>query len=154
MAINVVTGKPRQGKTLWTICWVKQLAEKQNRPVYYCNIPEVTIPGWVEIDHPDKWMTEVPNDAIVIIDELQDFWGAASTGARVPAPILELSKHGKRGIDFYFITQHPTLIHSTPRALAQTHYHVIRAFGTSSCSVHKFINGMETQPDKAKRMLS
>lgn len=150
MAINFVTGKPRQGKTLWTICWVKQLSEKQNRPVYYCNIPEVTIEGWTEIDHPDKWMTDVPNDAICIVDELQDFWQAASTGSKVPAPILELSKHGKRGIDFYFITQDPTLVHATPRKLCETHYHVIRAFGTESCSIHKFM-GMQTDPDKVKK---
>ena len=37
MAINWVTGKVREGKTLWTICWVKQLSEKDNRPVYYYN---------------------------------------------------------------------------------------------------------------------
>ncbi|MDH1903718.1 zonular occludens toxin domain-containing protein, partial [Comamonas aquatica] len=127
MAINWVTGKVREGKTLWTICWVKELSEKDNRPVYYCNIPEVTIEGWTEIDHPDKWMTDVPNDAIVIIDEVQDFWGSASNGSKVPTPILELSKHGKRGIDFFMITQDPHLVHSTPRKLAHWHYHVIRS---------------------------
>lgn len=150
MAINFVTGLPRQGKTLFTICFVKDRAERESRPVFYCNIPEVTVPGWTEIDHPDKWMTEVPNDAIVIIDELQDFWAMASTGAKVPEPILELSKHGKRGIDFYFITQDPTLVHATPRKLCEWHYHVIRAFGTQSCTVHKF-QRMQTDPERVKK---
>lgn len=146
MPINFVTGLPRQGKTLFTFVQVQDRAKKENRPVYYCNIPEVTIQGWTEIDHPDKWM-DCPNDSIVIVDELQDFWGAASTGAKVPLPILELSKHGKRGIDFYFITQDPTLVHNTPRKLCETHWHVVRAFGTEKALTYKF-RGMQTDPSK------
>lgn len=148
MAINFVTGLPRQGKTLFTICFVKEKSEKEKRPVYYCNIPEVTIPGWTEIENPDEWLN-LPDNSLVIIDELQDFWGMASAGARVPEPILELSKHGKRGIDFFFITQDPSLVHITPRKLCEWHYHVIRAFGTQSCTVHKFYR-MQIDPDKVK----
>ena len=146
MPINFVTGLPRQGKTLFTFVQVRERAEKENRPVYYCNIPEVTIPGWIEIDHPDKWM-ECPNDSIIVVDELQDFWGAASSGSRVPPPILELSKHGKRGIDFYFITQDPTLVHATPRKLCETHWHVVRAFGSQAAIAYKH-RGMQTDPGK------
>lgn len=148
MPINFVTGLPRTGKTLFTFIQVIDRAKKENRPVYYCNIPEVTIPGWIEIDHPDKWM-ECPNDSIIIVDELQDFWGDASPGTKVPLPILELSKHGKRGIDFYFITQDPTLVHKTPRKLCETHWNVIRAFGTEKAMAHKF-SRMQTDPEKVK----
>lgn len=148
MPINFVTGLPRQGKTLWTLQHVQDRAKAESRSVYTCNIPEVTIEGWQEIDHPDKWM-ELPNDSIIVVDELQDFWGMASSGARVPLPILELSKHGKRGIDFYFITQDPTLVHQTPRKLCETHYHVIRAFGSENAMVHKWPR-MQTDPEKQK----
>ena len=149
MAINFITGLPRQGKTLFTICYVKEKAEKEKRDVYYCNIPEVTIDGWTEIDHPDKWM-ELPDNCLVLVDELQDFWGNAAIAAKVPEPILELSKHGKRGIEFYFITQDPSLVHITPRKLCEWHYHVIRSFGTQNCTVHKFYR-MQNEPDKVKR---
>lgn len=91
---------------------------------------------------------ECPNDSI-IVDELQDFWGDASPGAKVPLPILELSKHGKRGIDFYFITQDPTLVHKTPRKLCETHWNVIRTFGTEKAMAHKF-SRMQTDPEKVK----
>lgn len=148
MPINFVTGLPRQGKTLYTFMMVMERAKKENRPVYYCNIPEVTVPGWTRIDHPDKWM-ECPNDSIIIVDELQDFWGLSSPGARVPLPILELSKHGKRGIDFYFITQDPSLVHLTPRKLCEVHWHVVRAFGTENAMAHKF-NRMQTDPERVK----
>lgn len=148
MPINFVTGLPRQGKTLWTLQHVQDRAKAESRTVYTCNIPEVTIEGWQEIDHPDKWM-ELPNDSIIVVDELQDFWGMASSGARVPLPILELSKHGKRGIDMYFITQDPTLVHQTPRKLCETHYHVVRAFGSENAVVHKW-SRMQTDPEKVK----
>lgn len=150
MAINWVTGKPREGKTLWTICWVKELAEKENRKVYYCNIPEVTIEGWIHLDHPDQWMTDVENDSIVIIDEVQDFWGSAGSGSKVPTPILELSKHGKRGIDFFMITQDPHLVHTTPKKLAHWHYHVIRSFGTQNAMIYKW-RGVQADPEKVKK---
>lgn len=148
MPINFITGLPRSGKTLWTLTQIRARAEKENRQVYYCNIPEVTIPGWIEIDHPDKWL-ELPDGAIILVDELQDFWGRQPTGAKVPAPILELSKHGKRGFDFYFITQEPDLVHATPRGLCQFHYYVIRAFGANACVIYKF-DRMQTRPEKVK----
>ena len=146
MPINFVTGLPRQGKTLFAFIEIQRRAKEENRPVYYCNIPSVTLPGWIEIDHPDKWM-ELPNDSIIVVDELQDFWPAVSTGTKVPLPILELSKHGKRGIDFYFITQDPTLVHNTPRKLCETHWYVVRAFGSESAIAYKF-RGMQTDPGK------
>ena len=148
MPINFVTGLPRAGKTLWTLTQVKARAEKEDRQVYYCNIPGITIPGWVELDHPDKWL-ELPDGAIIVVDELQDFWGKQPTGARVPPPILELSKHGKRGFDFYFITQEPDLVHATPRGLCQFHYYVIRAFGSSGAMIYKF-DRMHTKPQGVK----
>lgn len=148
MPINFVTGLPRTGKTLWTLCQVRALAEKEKRQVYTCNIPGITIPGWLEIDHPDKWM-DCPDGAIIIVDELQDFWQKQPPGAKVPLPILDLSKHGKRGIDFYFITQEPDLVHSTPRSLCAHHYFIVRAFGSQNVMVYKF-ERMQLHPDKIK----
>lgn len=148
MPINFVTGLPRQGKTLWMFIMVMKRATAENRPVFYCNIPEVTVPGWTEIKHPDEWMN-CPNDSIIVVDELQDFWGMAPPGSRVPLPILELSKHGKRGIDFYFITQDPGLVHFTPRKLCEVHWHVVRAFGSENAVAHKF-NRMQTDPERVK----
>lgn len=156
MAINFITGLPRQGKTLFTICYVKEKSEKEKRQVYYCNIPEITIEGWRELEHPDQWLDQVEDNSLVIVDELQDFWGTAQQGSKVPAPILELSKHGKRGIDFYFITQDPSIVHITPRKLCEWHYHVVRAFGTETARINKFYR-IQTNPDqvhkKAEKML-
>lgn len=148
MPIQFITGLPRAGKTLWTLTHIKARSEKENRKVYYCNIPGVTIPGWEEIDHPDKWL-ELPDGAIIVVDELQDFWGKQPTGSRVPPPILELSKHGKRGFDFYFITQEPNLVHSTPRDLCAHHWYVVRAWGAQAAAVYRF-ERMQVHPEKVK----
>lgn len=152
MAINFVTGLPRAGKSLFAIEMVKIRAAKEKRQVYTCNIPNIAcgpgepLEGWLEIDHPDKWM-DLPNGSIFLIDELQDFWQKGGTGAKVPLPILELSKHGKRGIDFYIITQEPDLVHATPRLLCQHHYYVVRAWGSHKALVHKF-DRMQVHPEK------
>ncbi|MCS4508776.1 zonular occludens toxin domain-containing protein [Xylophilus ampelinus] len=150
--INFVTGLPRSGKTLCALSFVKREAEKDQRPVYTCNIPAVTIEGWKTIDHPDEWM-DCPDGSIIIIDELQDFWGNTGTNVKPPPPILELSKHGKRGIDFWIITQEPELVHKTPRLLCQFHYYVVRVFGTQNALVHKF-SRMQTHPDKVPKKAS
>lgn len=149
MPINFVTGLPRHGKTLWTLCTVKERAEREKRQVYTCNVPGITIPGWLKIEHPDLWMT-VPHGSIIIVDELQDFWQKAPNGQTVPGPILELSKHGKRGLDFYFITQEPDLVHATPRGLCEQHFYVVRAFGTHNATVRKF-QRLQLHPDKVKK---
>lgn len=146
MPINFVTGLPRAGKTLWTMVHVRELAEKENRQVYTCNIPGVTVPGWQTIEHPNDWL-QLPDGAIIIVDELQDFWGKAAQGARVPEPILELSKHGKRGFEFFFITQEPNLVHSTPRDLCAVHYYVVRAFGAQAAVTYKF-NRIQVHPER------
>lgn len=149
MPITLVTGLPRAGKTLWTICHVKERAEREGRKVYTCNIPGVSIPGWETFDHPDKW-EELPDGAILVIDEVQDFWPKQSGSGAPPKPILNLSKHGKRGFDIYFITQEPNLIHSTPRDLCAEHYYVVRAWGSHNALVHKFTR-YELHPDKRRK---
>ena len=161
MPINFVTGKPRQGKTLWVIDHLITLSKKENRPVYYCNIPELKIEGWIEIKHPNDWL-DVPDTALIVVDELQDYWGELKFATlskesrydaekkalfdRTELAILELSKHGKRGIDFYFITQDPSLVVLTARKLCELHYHVIRVFGSQSAMVYKY-RGIQVSPE-------
>lgn len=41
--IDLITGLPGNGKTLYTISTVKKMSEGENRPVYYAGIPELTL---------------------------------------------------------------------------------------------------------------
>ena len=64
--IELITGTPGSGKTLYAISQIKAKSEKENRPVYYSGIADLTL-GWTEID-PEKWFDAPPN-SIVVIDE-------------------------------------------------------------------------------------
>jgi len=50
--ITLITGLPGNGKTLYTISFVKALAEKENRPVFYSGITDLAL-DWTEIE-PEK----------------------------------------------------------------------------------------------------
>jgi hypothetical protein len=133
--IDLITGLPGNAKTLYTIGLVRDLAKRENRPVYYSGIPELTL-DWQEID-PTKWM-EVPPKAIVVIDEAQRIFRNRSLGAQPPKHVTDLETHRHLGIDLFFITQHPSLIDPAIRRLAGRHRHMVRVWGMEVSTVHKW----------------
>lgn len=133
--IELVTGTPGAGKTLYTLQYVKAKAEKENRPVFYSGIPELTL-GWTEID-PEKWF-DAPANSIVIIDECQRIFRPRGAGGKVPDYVERLETHRHQGIDLVFITQHPMLMDSNVRRLVGRHFHVARRFGMKRATVLEF----------------
>jgi len=133
--IDLITGLPGNAKTLYTIGMVRDLAARENRPVFYSGIPQLTL-DWQEID-PTKWM-EVPPKAIVVIDEAQRIFRNRSLGAQPPKHVTELETHRHLGIDLVFITQHPSLIDPAIRRLAGRHRHMVRVWGMEVSTVHKW----------------
>lgn len=147
--ITLITGLPGNGKTLFALHHVHARASKEGRPVYYLGIPELTLP-WTQIDSADEWLS-LPDGSIVVIDEAQSSGRFPKRGqsAQVPAYVEQLAIHRHRGFDFYLITQHPLLIDHFVRRLAEDHFHLVRAFGTQSATVHKFPQ-VNDQPDKTR----
>lgn len=143
--IYLTTGQPGAGKTLWTIGFVKALAEKDNRPVYYSGIADLKLP-WIELEKPEDWHT-VPAGSIIVIDEAQRLFRPRGVGTKVPEYVQALETHRHRGLDLFVITQHPMLIESNVRRLIGTHWHVMRVFGAQRAAVHEF-NGLRQEPDK------
>lgn len=133
--IVTITGVPGSGKTLWSLVWVKAKAEKENRPVFYSGIKDLSLP-WTELD-PEKWM-EVPPNSIVVIDECQRVFRPRMHGSVVPKYVAELETHRHLGIDLVFITQHPLLIDTNVRRLCGLHFHVVRKWGMQSATVHEW----------------
>jgi zona occludens toxin len=141
--IELITGLPGNAKTLYTIGEVKKRAEAENRAVYYAGINDLTL-DWQTID-PLKWM-EAPSGSIIVIDECQKVFRNRSVGT-IPGPhVTELEEHRHKGLDFYLITQHPSLIDPAIRRLTQTHKHMIRVFGMERSTVHKW-NVCVANPD-------
>lgn len=134
--IEQVTGLPGSGKTLITLCRIKELAEKDNRQVYYSGIPDLKLP-WIELDKGEDWH-KVPPGSIVVIDEAQRVFRPRANGSSVPEHVEKLETHRHHGIDLYLITQHPLLLDSNVRRLVGRHMHTVRPFGAKFATLHEF----------------
>lgn len=143
--INLTTGSPGAGKTLFTLWYVQQLAERENRTVYYSGIADLKLP-WVELSDPAKWF-ECPPGAIIVIDECQRLFRPRSYGSQVPEYVSRLETHRHAGHDLFLITQHPMLVDTNVRRLVGCHRHVVRPFGMERCTVHEFPQ-LRENPDK------
>lgn len=135
MTIELVTGLPGNGKTLYSIAYVKDWAERENRQVYYSGIKDLTLP-WTEIE-PEKWY-DCPAGSIIVIDECQRVFRPRSVGKEPPEHVSRLETHRHQGLDIVLITQHPLLADSAIRRLVGKHMHVVRTFGTQRATVHEW----------------
>lgn len=128
------TGAPGSGKTLSLIHQLKEGVKFPDvddyRPIYYYNIPELSEQlGWIKLENPLLWYEEVPDGAIVIIDEVQEFFPTRTARDPVPEGLKVIERHRHRGLDIYFITQHPSLLDVHARRLVNEHIHLKRNFG-------------------------
>lgn len=125
------TGLQGNGKTLNTIKEVDAKAAKEGRPVYYHNIrgfdpnAEVLEAVWQEFDDPLKWH-ELPQNAMIVIDEAQTFFRVRPAGSAVPAYASALETMRHRGHELHCITQNPGLIDTHFRKLCNSHIHYVR----------------------------
>jgi len=147
MSISLHTGLPGNGKTLYTIGFVKQWSEREGREVYYHGIADLTLP-WNKLDDPKKWFL-VPPGSIVVIDEAQQIYRNRSIRSDAPEHVTELETHRHLGIDLVLITQHPSLIDPAVRKLTQTHRHIVRIWGMQSATIHLW-NGVKDNCDKQR----
>lgn len=119
--ITLITGAPGTGKSAALVSLISELGKGRT---LYCNgIPDLKIPH-VELENPDRWPEEVPDGAIVVIDEVQRVWRPRGPGSKVPDHVAKLETHRHRGLDFYIITQGPNLVDSNVRALVGRHVHL------------------------------
>lgn len=140
--IHIHTGLPGHGKTLFTLWHVRNWAEQEGREVYYSGIPELQIPGWIELEDATQWH-KCPPRSIVVIDEAQRVFRPRGNGSATPEHVSAAETHRHQGIDAVLITQHPMLIDGNIRRLADKHRHVIRAFGAQYATVHEWPQVME-----------
>lgn len=125
------TGLQGNGKTLNTIKEVDTKAAKEGRVVYYHNIRgfnpdhEAIQAEWLEFDNPLLWH-ELPQNAMVVIDEAQTFFRVRPPTSAVPAYASALETMRHRGHELHCITQNPGLIDVHFRKLCNSHIHYVR----------------------------
>ena len=137
--IILITGVPGAGKTLYA---VSEFLTKQfkDRPLYVYNIPDLLVHHELlsEQDVNNWYDGRVPENSVIVIDELQDIWRPRSSTAPVPPYISKLETHRHQGIDFLLLTQHPQLIDINVRRLVGRHIHVRRAWGAPAATVYEW----------------
>ncbi|MFB0826507.1 zonular occludens toxin domain-containing protein [Chromobacterium violaceum] len=130
--ITLLTATPGSGKTLFILQHLDELGKKENRQVYYHNIPLTEEGkkhlGWIELPDPHKWY-ELPPQAIIVMDEAQYVFPVRRAGNTPPPHVDKFATHRHLGLDIYLITQGPRLIDSFIRPLIGRHFHLIRLFG-------------------------
>lgn len=119
--ITLITGAPGSGKSAAMLQMMVEAVK--TRPLFVNGIPDLALPH-VELEDVGKWVTDVPDGALIVIDEVQRVWRPAGAGQRLPESIAALETHRHRGVDFIIVTQHPKLIHSNVRNLVGRHVHI------------------------------
>ncbi|WP_199033035.1 zonular occludens toxin domain-containing protein [Ralstonia sp. ASV6] len=150
--LTFITGQPGNGKTLYTMAFVEQKRKLENRPVFYCGIPEVTLDGWTLLEDPTTWY-ELPEKAIIVIDEVQKVMPPRPSSSRPPKHVMELETHRHRGYDLFFLSQDPSLVDNHIKKLAGEHIHLIRQWGREKADVFKMQKVQDPTNANLKRAL-
>lgn len=130
------TGKQGASKTINAIKELDQLSAKTGRTVYYNNVTgfkpdHPSIKGiWEPFDNPHEWF-KLPANAIILIDEAQQFFRKRPQGSKVPEYVSALEIMRKDGHELHCITQCPKLLDHDMRSLCGLHVHFVRPKGAN-----------------------
>lgn len=142
MPAHMISGLPGSGKSLYGIWWVRQYQQTEakagrQRPVYVSGITGLSPDlGWKEIG-PETQLAELPDGAIIIIDECQRWFPTRGVGSP-PANERYVETHRHQGHDLFLITQDPRNISSHVRRLVSKHWHLLRLWGGAKSRVFEW----------------
>lgn len=138
--LTLITGAPGAGKTNYLIEKIRGY-EKEGRPLFQHGIPELKLENTkiycrnedceVCSNPPksalyvDEWPEWAQTHYVIIIDEVQQVWrprGQRDTD--IPLGLRKLETHRHKGIDFWFMTQHPSFLDVHARRLVTSHIHI------------------------------
>lgn len=137
--VTAITGLPGNGKTLYSVCMIKEWAEKENRQVYYHGIEildKQALP-WEEFEDPKTWH-KLPHGAIIVIDEAHKVFPVRPQGSKVPEHVEAIAELRHQGHNLVLITQHPMELDSAIRRRVGRHLHAVRRFGMQACALFEW----------------
>lgn len=135
MTIKLLTAVPGGGKTSYAVWHIIKKAAEEGRTVYTIGIPKLTVPTieisyeylktWYEQDIVDGLpvLRNIDHGSLIVVDEVQKMW--PSLGSQASKDITELSEHRHYGLDFFIMTQSPSLVHKKVLALVNPHLHIV-----------------------------
>ena len=186
--LTLKTGLPRNGKTVSTVDEIDKLLKSMEkdptkvRPIFQFGITDLVLEGVHAIDawpldgkkgdaiplRPDGKPASalafddqaIPDGALIVIDECQDFFPPRGPSQKPPAHVASLNTHGHRNLDYILLTQHPKLIDNAVRRLVNKHQHYRRMMGggraicyewdvcSDSLEYQKAVKSMYTYPKR------
>lgn len=141
--ITLITGTPGSGKTAYALDMMIRLQKLDNsRPLYVHGIPELKVAHEIvtcesktcdfcstlldrdKYRRADNWHEWAALGAILFFDEVQNIHRPRHGAKVVPEAVAAYEVHRHRGLDFFMITQNPSLIDGNVRALVSRHIHL------------------------------
>lgn len=93
------------------------------------------------------WLWCEPGD-VIVVDECQRVFRPFAAGRRIPMFIEKLETARHYGVQFVYVTQHPSLLHTNVRNLVGPHWHIARVLGGVRTVVYEW--PVATNPDRTK----
>lgn len=133
--LYLISGLMGASKTLNALKFVKEdkaFKDRQDKVYYHRinNLKSDFFPGWKPIndDELKAWM-DYPEGSVFIVDEADHVFPQRDNKTKIPEYIQQLKESRKRGMDFVFITQHPSMVDVFVRRNIGQHNHLERVFG-------------------------
>lgn len=73
----------------------------------------------------EDWPRWKQTGALIIIDEIQRIWPPSNSTNRLPEALSLMQTHRSYGVDFWIISQDPSLFHKNIRTLVGLHIHLL-----------------------------
>lgn len=123
--ITLLCAVPGAGKTARAVQMLLEDAELKGRPIF-TNITGLKLPHFpIDAEWMRRWHKEAPAGAFILFDECQDVFPPRHVSKEPPEFVNLLSKHRKDfSVDFFFITQHPSLIDHAVKALVGRYLYI------------------------------
>ena len=126
--INLVTGLPGAGKTLFGV-WLLGKCKEEGLRCYNYNVkgldPDIAEPWAGPIE---RW-GELPPGSVLIVDEAHSIFPNRPTNAQVPDHIRALAEIRHKGIRLICIDQTPDTLDKFIRRRVGAHYHLVNRTG-------------------------
>lgn len=142
--ITLISGGPRNGKTLYAMMLIEQAKKENDKLVqsgkaeprnFYSNIDGVNLDY---VHFAEKDWRQYPDGSFIVYDEAHQVHLFPATGKPGRADdiiINQMDEHGHRGFDLILITQWPSKVHHEVRQLVTRHFHVHRPMGMELAGV-------------------
>lgn len=123
--ITLLCAVPGAGKTAYAVKMLLEDKTLQGRPIF-TNITGLKLPHFpIDADWMRAWHKNAPPNALILFDECQDVFPPRHVSREPPEFINLLSKHRKDwSVDFFLITQSPSLIDHAVKALVGRYLYI------------------------------